>query len=265
MVSLLLASVALLCWPDSRAATRLRAIAGHQPRKRLRTPRPSAVTALAMTVTTGWLVAGPGGAVAAALLAVTIRKQLRTRTENRRSLTAMDGLAEALRSLVAGLRAGAHPAAAAESAAEDAHPQTAVTMRTIAAAARLDGDITAALDTTRSPALTTALGRLATAWQLAQRHGLPLADVLDAARRDLEQRARFTRQVLARMAGPRASALVVSLLPLLGIALGETMGAHPLTLLTSTGLGQVLLVAGVTLLCAGIAWSGRITSRVVVP
>jgi tight adherence protein B len=264
VVSLLLTGLALLCWPDTRAGIRLRTIAGHQPRKRLRAVRPSAVTALAMAVVTGWLIAGPGGVVAATLLAVTVRKQLLTRAESRRSLTAMDGLAEALRSLVAGLRAGAHPAAAAESAAEDVPPRTATTMRAIAAAARLDGDIAAVLDTTRSPALATALGRLATAWRLAQRHGLPLADVLDAARRDLEQRARFTRQVLARMAGPRSSALVVSLLPVLGIALGEAMGAHPLRLLTGSGLGQVLLVVGVTLLCAGVAWSGRITSRVVV-
>jgi tight adherence protein B len=104
---------------------------------------------------------------------------------------------------------------------------------------------------------------MATAWQLAQRHGLPLADVLDAVRRDLEQRARFTRQVIARMTGPKSSTLVLSLLPLLGIALGETMGASPLRVLSGTGLGQTLLVMGVILLCAGVAWSGRITNRVV--
>ncbi|HEX6353383.1 type II secretion system F family protein [Actinophytocola sp.] len=264
MVSLLLASLALLCWPDIRAGTRLRAITGQHSRKRFRAPRPSAVTAIVAAVVTGWLLAGPGGAVAAALLAATIRRQTTARAANRQSLTAMDGLAEALRTLVAGLRAGAHPAAAAEAAAEDAHSPIAPTMRAIAAAARLDGDITAVLDTTGSPALATALGRVATAWQLAQRHGLPLADVLDAARRDLDLRARFTRQVLARMAGPRSSALVLSLLPLLGIALGEGIGANPLRLLTSSGLGQMLLVVGVALLCAGVAWSGRITNRVVV-
>jgi len=87
--------------------------------------------------------------------------------------------------------------------------------------------------------------------------------VLDAVRRDLEQRARFTRQVIARMTGPKASALALSLLPVLGIVLGETMGARPLRVLTGTGVGQVLLVTGVTLLCAGVAWSGRITNRVV--
>jgi len=164
--------------------------------------------------------------------------------------------------LVAGLRAGAHPATAAESAAEDAHPQTKPTMRAVAVAARLDGDLTAVVDPS-SPALAPALGRLATAWQLAQRHGLPLADVLDAVRRDLEQRARFTRQVLARMAGPRSSALALSLLPALGLALGAAAGANPLAVLTGIALGQALLVTGVTLLCAGMTWSSRITNRAV--
>jgi tight adherence protein B len=136
-------------------------------------------------------------------------------------------------------------------------------MRAIAAAARLDGDMTRALATVHTPALRTALTRVAAAWQLAHRHGLPLADVLDTVRRDLEHRARFTRQVLARLAGPKASALVLSALPVLGIAIGEAMGAGPLHVLTSTGMGQVLLVVGVLFLCAGIAWSGRITAGVV--
>jgi tight adherence protein B len=221
------------------------------------------VTLLVVALIVGWLTAGLGGAVAAALLAATIRHQLRHAKQGSHALAAADGLAEALRSLVAGLRAGAHPASAAAAAADDAPPPTDVTMRAIAAAARLDGDMTRALATVHTPALTAALTRVAAAWELAQRHGLPLAEVLDAVRRDLEQRARFTRQVLARMAGPKASALVLSLLPALGIAMGEAMGARPLHVLTSTGLGQLLLVAGVVFLCAGVAWSGRITTKVV--
>jgi tight adherence protein B len=263
MVSLLLASAALLCWPDTSPAIRLRAIAGHTQRKRLRAIRPNTPTLTLAAAMAGWLVAGVGGAMAAALLTLTLRRQLQARAESRNALTAMDGLAEAMRTLVAGLRAGAHPATAAESAATDAHPQTRTTMRAIASAARLDGDLAAVAADAQSPTLAPALSRLATAWQLAQRHGLPLADVLDAVRRDLDQRARFTRQVLARMAGPRSSALALSLLPALGIALGAATGANPLAVLTGTPLGQALLVIGVTLLCAGLTWSSRITTRAV--
>lgn len=261
MVSLILAGAALLCWPDNSVTTRLRAIAGRTERKRLRARRPNALTLTIVAAVTGWLVAGPAGAVAAALLTLTIRGQLRTRAASRDALTAVDGLAEAMRTLVAGLHAGAHPARAAEAAAADAHTQTRATMRAIASAASLDGDLAVVVH--ESPALAPPLARLATAWQLAQRHGLPLADVLDAVRRDLEQRARFTRQVLARMAGPRSSALALSLLPVLGLALGTATGANPLAVLMDTPLGQASLVVGVTLLCAGMAWSARITTRAV--
>ncbi len=263
MLSLLLTGLALLCWPDTRAVTRLRTMAGRKPRKRLRAPRPSAVTLTAAAAAGGWLVAGAGGAFATALLATTVGQRLRDRTRSRQSLAAVDGLAEALRSLVSGLRAGAHPAAAAESAAADAQPDAAATMRAIAAAARLDGDVARTIGTAGPPALAAALARVSKAWHLAQRHGLPLADVLDAVRRDLEQRARFARQVLARMAGPKSSATVLSLLPVLGIVLGEGIGARPLHLLASTDVGQLLLLVGVTLLCTGVLWSGRITDRAV--
>lgn len=262
-MSLLLTGLALLCWPDTRPTQRLLTLAGHGARKRLRPTRPGAVAVLTTATVTGWLIAGIGGAVAAALLAETVRRQLRVRAERRRLLTALDGLAEALRSFVAGLRTGAHPATAAESAAEDAPPDTAPTMRAIAAAARLDGDIATVLNTARSPALKASLIRVVTAWHLAHRHGLPLAEVLDAVRRDLEQRTRFTRQVLARMTGPQSSALALSCLPALGVALGEASGAEPLRFLAS-GVGQVLLITGVALLCVGATWAGRITNHVVV-
>jgi tight adherence protein B len=67
------------------------------------------------------------------------------------------------------------------------------------------------------------------------------------------------------MAGPRSSALALSLLPAVGIALGTAMGADPLAVFTGTALGQLLLVAGVALLCAGVGWSNRITTRAVLP
>lgn len=167
--------------------------------------------------------------------------------------------------MVAELRAGAHPASAAEAAAVDAQPSAATAMRAIAAAARLDGDLDRALAASRTANPTTAhvLNQVARAWVLAQRHGLPLAEVLDAVRGDLETRRRFARQVLARMAGPRATATILALLPAIGLALGEAMGAHPLRVLTATPSGQLLLLVGVALACAGVAWSARITNQVV--
>lgn len=260
MVSLLCCAVAVLTWPTTPATRRLRELSGERRRRHLRPPKPSSVTLVMAAIGVGWLIAGIGGAGAAFLATVTVRRRWRARGELNRSLAAIDGLAEALHSLVAGLRAGAHPADAADSAAVDAQPAAAGAMRAIAAAARLNGDIRLALAGT-AQTLGSGLARVARAWTLAQRHGLPLADILDAVARDLDQRSRFARQVLARMAGPRTSATVLALLPVLGIGLGEAIGAQPLRMLT--GPGQALLVVGVALLCAGVAWCGRLTNQVV--
>jgi tight adherence protein B len=45
--------------------------------------------------------------------------------------------------------------------------------------------------------------------------------------------------------------------------LGQLVGAHPVGVLTGTGVGQVLLVVGSTLVAAGLEWSARLTAGVV--
>lgn len=267
MVSLpvLLLGLGVLTWPGGRCAARLRRLTGATVRGRRRLPRPTTLMITVGAAVPGFLFGGAGGGLAAALAAATATRRLTGRRALRHSLAAVDGLAEALRSLVAELRAGAHPAAAAESAAVDAEPAAAKAMRSVAAAARLDGDVDRALAASRaaSPATARALTQLCQAWILVRRHGLPLADVLDAVHHDLDTRVRFARQVLARMAGPRASATILALLPIVGIALGEAMGAHPIHVLTTTTAGQFLLVVGVALVCAGVTWSARLTNQVV--
>ena len=62
------------------------------------------------------------------------------------------------------------------------------------------------------------------------------------------------------MAGARATAAILAALPVLGVALGELLGASSTTFLTR-GAGGWVLLAGVGLLCAGVLWSGRITDR----
>jgi len=217
--------LAVVCWPPARSAGRLRRLVGADRRARggLRLPRPTILMVAVGAAVAGFLVGGVGGGLAAGLAGATAWRRFTARRRMRHTLAAVAGLAEALRSLVAELRAGAHPAAAAEAAAIDAEPAAAQALRSIAAAARLDGDVERALET----------------------------------------RVRFARQVLARMAGPRASATILALLPTVGIALGEAMGARPGHILTATAGGQLLLVVGTALACAGVTWSARITNQVV--
>ena len=59
--------------------------------------------------------------------------------------------------------------------------------------------------------------------------------------------------VLAALAG----------LPLVGLLLGQALGARPWAVLTGTVLGQGLLVVGAVLVAAGLEWSAHLTARVV--
>ena len=104
--------------------------------------------------------------------------------------------------------------------------------------------------------------RLAVCWQLAQDHGLAIATLMQTAQRDIVERDRFSAKVDAGMTGARTTAAVLAGLPLLGVGLGELIGAEPVSFLLSGGIGGWLLVVGVMLACGGLLWSDHITARV---
>jgi tight adherence protein B len=104
--------------------------------------------------------------------------------------------------------------------------------------------------------------RLSACWLLAQTHGLAIGALVRAAERDIVERERFASGVTAGMAGARATAAILAGLPVLGVGLGHLIGAEPLRFLLSGGVGGWLLLVGVTLACAGLWWSDRITDRV---
>jgi tight adherence protein B len=269
-VSAALAAVAVLVWPVRHARHRLRALVPveRQPKRwRRRWPRPSSAVLAVAGACVGWSVLGPGGAVANAVLCMTCWHRWRSRHSHRRRTQAAEGMVGALGALVAELRVGAHPATAAERAAVDAEPLAAKAMSTVATTARLGGDVDRALARSASaePSLAGVLGQVGRAWRLAARHGVPLAEVLDSVRRDLDQRLQFSRQVHARMAGPRASAAVLAVLPELGVLLGEAIDARPLHVLADTAIGQILLAAGAFLICGGVLWSAKLTDHAVMP
>jgi tight adherence protein B len=63
------------------------------------------------------------------------------------------------------------------------------------------------------------------------------------------------------MAGARATAAILAGLPVLGIVLGQLIGADPLSFLLNAHAGGWLLVAGSMLACVGLLWSDRIIER----
>jgi tight adherence protein B len=228
--------------------------------------RRSGLVMAGLAAAAGALPAGLSGGLAAAMVAGTATACRRVRRARHAVAAAATELSDALSIVVAELRAGAHPADAVQAAA-DARAGVAGdvgrALATVAATARLGGDVPAALRSAAPAQLRCWWDRLAGAWSLAEQHGIALADVLDAVRCDTEHRVRFAAEVQARLAGPRATAVVLAGLPLLGLGLGQAVGAAPLRVLCETPTGHLLLLIGTALACAGVWWSSRLIARAV--
>ncbi|MDT0277523.1 type II secretion system F family protein [Blastococcus goldschmidtiae] len=253
---LLAATAALLLWPDRRATGRL------PGRDTGRPPSGGTTAAGPPTALVAVLAAGAGAAVStplvaalAAVAAVAGARAWAGRRAAARNDAGLRGLADGLGALAAELRSGrslAVAAAAAGSACGDAQAG-----RLLARAVQAPE-----VPVRESPGdLADAVGRIAAATRLSMRTGCSLAAVAIAVEDDLRARARHRAELRAATAGPRASAAVLAGLPLLGLLMGSGVGADPWRVLTTTGVGQVLLVGGVALEAVGLAWSHRLVQR----
>ncbi|SFE10265.1 type II secretion system F family protein [Blastococcus tunisiensis] len=259
--ALLAAALAVLLWPDAGTLrrARLRAVrsgpAGVGPRPRT-VPLPVAVAvsvaAVAVAVSTP-VVAGLAG-----VGAIAGARSWQSHRQARRAEGRLRSLTEGLGALGAELRSGRSVEAATDAAvaacADDACGAA------LAAALRAPG---VPVPQGGDAEFVGALRRIAAAVLLSARTGCSLAAVTAAVEDDLRARRRLRQELRTATAGPRASALLLAGLPVLGLVMGSGVGADPWGVLTTTGTGQVLLVAGVALEFAGLAWSARLVRRAV--
>ncbi|MFX0580142.1 type II secretion system F family protein [Nocardia nepalensis] len=207
------------------------------------------------------LAVGIGPLVATVLVGGTVGIRVRRASRDRRRSVECAHLLDALEAVIGELRVGAHPSAAAEVAAHESRGEAARAFAVSAARSRLGGSGADGLRHVDS-IVDAELARIADAWQVAENHGLALAELLSAARTDLLGRIRFRTRTTAALAGARATAAVLAGLPLLGIGLGQLMGAAPLHVLLSPGAGTVVLPLGAALACTGLLWTDAITRKV---
>ena len=82
--------------------------------------------------------------------------------------------------------------------------------------------------------------------------GAPMAEIFDSCALGITEagEARSARQVA--LAGPQASARMLAVLPLVGIALGYVMGADPFGFLLGTVWGHLALIAALCFEIAGV-------------
>jgi len=85
--------------------------------------------------------------------------------------------------------------------------------------------------------------------------------VIAAVEADLRGLGHRRADLRASAAGHRATVALLAGLPILGLAMGSGIGAEPLRILTTTPLGHVLLLSGLTLELLGLAWSRRLVGR----
>ncbi len=84
-----------------------------------------------------------------------------------------------------------------------------------------------------------------------------LERVAESLRAERDQR----EELRAQLAGPRATVLVLALLPAAGLLLGAGMGVRPLQVLLHTPEGLAALLTGALLEWAGLAWSAAVVRR----
>src|SRR5215207_1774762 len=138
LVACVSAAVALLCWPGPGAPARLRRLASaggparRWPSRRRLGPRLTITAAAVTSAVVGWSIARAGGAAGLALVGATVAWRTYSRRTSSADLAAATDLVAALGLLTAELRAGVHPAVAAQRVAGDANQPVARVLAVIA-------------------------------------------------------------------------------------------------------------------------------------
>lgn len=113
------------------------------------------------------------------------------------------------------------------------------------------------------PALRSAGGPPALAWlavacDVADRAGAPQAEVLERFAVAVRADAAAAADRDTALAGPRATATVLSWLPLGGVLLGALLGADPVSTLFGTTAGRICLLIGGGFWLAGRRWTAAL-------
>lgn len=96
------------------------------------------------------------------------------------------------------------------------------------------------------------------ACRVAHRVGAPMAELLHRCAQGLVEAGEAEAARRVALAGPRATARLLSWLPLAGLGLGWAWGAEPFAVLLGGGWGGLCLVAGVLLMAGGRVWVNRL-------
>lgn len=253
------AAVALLAALPRPGALRLQAVLPASPARRRRLGALPWLAAAPLV-----LVVGPVPVLVALAAAGAGWRWRRERLRRSACAAERAGAGEACAVLAAELRAGRDPGTALTAAAEVAAGPLQSTLRAAGSAARLGGDVAATLrspPSRRPTAVPEVLRSLAACWSVCASSGSGLAAAVGRLEEGLRAEAAQRRAVAAELAGPRATAMLLALLPLVGLLMAGALGADPLRVLLHTRIGLVCLVLGLGLDALGLLWTARLVER----
>jgi tight adherence protein B len=222
--------------------------------------------------TVGWLLAVIAGtavvglAVSPVVVALTIiaaavtHRVSRGHRAARRREEAAAAVVEVTYALAAELRAGRTSAEALLAVADVAGPLAAA-VHAAHAAAVVGADAAAELAAAATMPGAERLRPVAAAWAVATAAGGQVAVVLERLSAAMDDEAELHRELEAALAGPRATMFLLAGLPVVGLLLGQSVGAHPVQLLVHRPLGWGLLAGAAVLDAAGVAIMRVIVTR----
>ncbi len=249
-------------WTSTRGRDTLHRIsvdASHGPRLVWRPSKLSAAAG-AVIVCVGWLAVvgtllpiafGLGGLMAGIVLRRVVR-DVSMRGQRRARQVAVIEVCDALS---AELRAGLPALQVLERSFV-----TRAEWASVVSAARLGGDVPEAIRRAATAQGAEGLRAVAAGWEVAHQSGAALATVLERIAAGLRSDDEARSEVTACLGPPRATARLLAVLPVFGLALGSSMGARPITFLLSTNVGLLCLGLGSALACLGIFWVERLAA-----
>jgi tight adherence protein B len=156
------------------------------------------------------------------------------------------------------LAAGRHPDTALTHAAEVLPDVPGLTAAIDAA--RNGDDVPAALIRASTTEGCDGLRLLAGCWRIGVDRGGMLASVIEGLSEALRDQQSHREDIALQLAGPRATARLLAVLPALGLGMAAALGARPLSFLFGTPPGALCLVLGLGLDALGLWWTARLAA-----
>lgn len=206
----------------------------------------------------GFVFFGPFFGLLLAGVVVALVPMYLSRKAEKRSALFGEQLSDSLQLMAASLRAGYGLLQAIEAVATEAPSPTAEEFQRIKTETHLGRDLGDSLNATAARVRSEDFKWVAEAIEIHRQIGGDLAEILDAVNETIRDRNRIRRRIKALSAEGRISGVILSLIPIVLVIIISFINPAYLGELVTTGLGRILIVAGVIAWFIAVGWMRRI-------